>query len=123
MLSKVITEKGLKLRRTEKVQAALLKLMECDVPDPVVEHLTKNFTNKVKKVPGLCAETLTEAFVQFGMGAMKSSFPMVRDTVAVLFKSSDKAVCQSLVDSLVGWSVGWMCDGRVGVCTNTWVSR
>lgn len=92
ILAKAITEKGLKLRRTEKVVAALLKLMECDVPDPIVEHLTKNFTNKVKKIPQLCAECLTEAFVQFGMGSMKSSFPAIRDSVAVLFKSSDVAV-------------------------------
>ena len=96
-LSKSIVEKGLKLRRTEKVQLTLLKLMECDVPDPVVEHLTKNFGNRVKKIPMLCATCLTEAFVQFGMGALKSSFPIIRDSVSQLFKSSDAATRQAAV--------------------------
>jgi len=98
ILAKFITEKGLKLRRTEKVQFTLLKLMECNVPDPVVEHLAKNFSNRVKKVPPLCADCLTEAFVQFGMGAMKTSFEVIKDKIPVLFKSSDAATRQAGVN-------------------------
>ena len=94
-LASVIAEKGFKLRQTSKVQFTLLKLMECDIPDPVVEQLTKQFSSRIKKIPNHCAQCLTEAFVQFGMAAMKASFPLVRDRIAVLFKSSDAAVCFS----------------------------
>ncbi len=95
-LAQEISDQGFKLRRTDSVQATLLKLMECDVADPVVQALTKHFTDKVKKVPQACAECLTEALVQFGMGAMKSCIPMIRDSVSVLFSSSEAAVRQRL---------------------------
>ncbi|CAM9401832.1 unnamed protein product, partial [Discosporangium mesarthrocarpum] len=71
-LAPIVVAKGFSGRpgTVTRAEAALLKLMEVDVPDSVVEALLGGLGEKKPKIPPACVATILKALEMFGARAM-----------------------------------------------------